>query len=312
MTSGLTFVAALAFSMTAGSAGGPIIDMHLHAFGWDEYGAPPPANEVTGRRPGARSDDAALRATVEALDRHGVVLAVVSGPAEHVERYRHAAPERFLGGVYVGVRRPLPAEAEVRRMIASGSHAVLGELGLQYRGIPPDDPSVAPLFALAEELDVPVGLHTGLSDPGTPYRCCPEFRVTLGNPALVEEVLVRHPKLRLYLMHAGYPYLQETIALLHMYPQLHVDIAVLNWALPRREFHRYLEALVVAGFGRRILFGSDQMIWPEAIGLAIEGVESATFLTPEQKRDIFYDNAARFLRLTPEQIARHHAEVRGR
>lgn len=29
----------------------------------------------------------------------------------------------------------------------------------------------------------------------------------------------------------------------------------------------------------RILFGSDQMVWPEAIGMAVESVESADFLT---------------------------------
>jgi len=45
------------------------------------------------------------------------------------------------------------------------------------------------------------------------------------------------------------------------------------------------------------MFGSDQMVWPEAIGMAIDGIESATFLSKEQKRDIFYNNAVRFLRL---------------
>ena len=40
------------------------------------------------------------------------------------------------------------------------------------------------------------------------------------------------------------------------------------------------------------------------IGEAIDGVDSAPFLSEAQKRDIFYHNAARFLRLTPEQIAR--------
>jgi hypothetical protein len=39
------------------------------------------------------------------------------------------------------------------------------------------------------------------------------------------------------------------------------------------------------------MFGSDQMIWPEGIGRAIEGIESASFLTGEQERDIFFDNA---------------------
>ena len=42
------------------------------------------------------------------------------------------------------------------------------------------------------------------------------------------------------------------------------------------------------------------------LGIAIDWIEQADFLTAEQKRDIFYNNAARFLRLTPEQIARHH------
>jgi predicted TIM-barrel fold metal-dependent hydrolase len=54
---------------------------------------------------------------------------------------------------------------------------------------------------------------------------------------------------------------------------------------------------VEAGFGKRILFGSDQMVWPEALRIAIENVEAAEFLTLSQKRDIFYNNAARFLRL---------------
>ena len=45
------------------------------------------------------------------------------------------------------------------------------------------------------------------------------------------------------------------------------------------------------------MFGSDQMVWPEAIGMAIDGIESATFLTKEQKRDIFHGNAVRFFRL---------------
>ena len=36
----------------------------------------------------------------------------------------------------------------------------------------------------------------------------------------------------------------------------------------------YLQALVRARFGDRLLFGFDQMLWPDAIGLAIEGALS--------------------------------------
>jgi predicted TIM-barrel fold metal-dependent hydrolase len=54
------------------------------------------------------------------------------------------------------------------------------------------------------------------------------------------------------------------------------------------------------------MFGSDQMTWPEAIGMAVETIEKADFLSAEKRRDILYNNAARFLRLSPEQIARHN------
>lgn len=54
------------------------------------------------------------------------------------------------------------------------------------------------------------------------------------------------------------------------------------------------------------MFGSDQMNWPGTIERAIEGIESATFLSAEQKRDILYNNAARFLRLSEADIAKHH------
>jgi uncharacterized protein len=46
------------------------------------------------------------------------------------------------------------------------------------------------------------------------------------------------------------------------------------------------------------MFGSDQMRWPEKIADGIEAIESADFLNEEQKRDILYNNAARFLRLS--------------
>jgi uncharacterized protein len=47
------------------------------------------------------------------------------------------------------------------------------------------------------------------------------------------------------------------------------------------------------------------MIWPRTIEVAIQSIESADFLTAEQKRDIFYNNAARFLRLEQAEAARH-------
>jgi hypothetical protein len=275
----------------------PIIDMHLHAYRLDD-GKPPEVNPVTGRPSAARTSAELRDMTLTELKRYNIVKAVVSGPPEMVGQWSEVAPERIMVGAWVDETSPLPDLARLRGEMQAGRVQVLGELILQMRGMKPSDPRLEPYYALAEEMDIPVGIHTGLGPQGTPYEpCCPNFRVTLGNPILVEEVLIRHPRLRIYLMHGGWPYLQETKAILSVYPQVYVDLATINWIIPREEFHVYLRDLIVAGFGKRLLFGSDQMVWPEAIGMAVEGIESADFLTEEEKRDIFYNNALRFLRL---------------
>jgi len=57
------------------------------------------------------------------------------------------------------------------------------------------------------------------------------------------------------------------------------------------------------------MFGSDQMSWPDAIGMAVESIQRADFLSEQEKRDILYNNAARFLKLTPDQITKHHQDL---
>jgi predicted TIM-barrel fold metal-dependent hydrolase len=87
------------------------------------------------------------------------------------------------------------------------------------------------------------------------------------------------------------------IEMMYQYPQLHGDVSTISWVIPRDAFYDYLEAFVRAGLGKRLMFGSDQMRWPEKIGDGIEAIEQAPFLTQEQKRDILSHHAVRFLRL---------------
>ena len=89
---------------------------------------------------------------------------------------------------------------------------------------------------------------------------------------------------------------------MYRYPQVYVDLSTITWIIPRPAFHSYLKGLIDAGLGKRLMYGSDQMWWPETIGMAIEAIESAEFLTAEQKRDIFYNNAVRFLRLKKDLV----------
>jgi predicted TIM-barrel fold metal-dependent hydrolase len=307
----------------------PIIDMHFHAFGADAMG-PPGSKLCAPYQPwpvrdssksiedylarftiapncarsyvGPPTDQALLDANVAKL-RERNIIAVASGPAKHVQSIQKAAPERVIPALSFG--NNLPSIQELRRLHSSGLLKVIGELTFQYDGVAPNDPRIEPYYALAVALDIPVAIHVGPGAPGISYFGASRYRMRDSNALALEDVLMRHPKLRLCVMHAGWPMGDEMVALLYAHPQVYVDTGVIDYAFPRSEFHAYLKRLVDAGFADRIMFGSDQMVWPGAVDAAIEGIETATFLSPQQKRDIFYNNAARFLRLSPEEMSRH-------
>jgi len=305
----------------------PIIDMHMHAipvatFGkhrefcpgdeWKTFPGIDPSVVTTQRDfedcPNPLrlppSDAALLKQTIGMMERHNMT-GVLIGRVSLLRDWRDSAPGKFMPSLPFVDPNQVDL-GEVRTQFEQGDVALIGEVWTHNIGLSPSDRQIDPIWKLAEELDIPVGIHTGPGVPGDMYFGKPDFRSNLVNPLELEELLIRHPMLRVYVMHAGYPYLDDMIMLLYGHPQVYVDIGVLTWYHPRKEFQRYLRRLVEAGFGKRIMFGTDFVVWPDAISIAIESIESADFLTDEEKRDIFYNNAARFLRLSEEEIAAHH------
>src|SRR4030042_738970 len=277
----------------------PIIDVHLHAFRLWDWVTPgeddcvifsqPFSTSLSGIR-AANNTEELQKATFEALDRNNIVKAVASG--ELSVEYRRSQPDRILASPFLNDTRE--SGSSLRAAIQSGQYQALAEIAPQYSGYAPDNPELEPYYSLAEEMDIPLGIHVGLAPSGAAYNIAPKYRMRHGNALLLEDVLVRHPKLRLYVMHAAWPFLDSMIALLYTFPQVYTDISVINWYLPRKEFYLYFKRLVEAGFSKRILFGSDQMWFPEAIGRAVKIVEDAPFLSSRERRDIMYENAVKF------------------
>jgi len=56
-----------------------------------------------------------------------------------------------------------------------------GEIGLQYEGLSPSDPSVDRYFALSEELGIPVAIHMGTGGSGRANVTSPKHRGSLGD-----------------------------------------------------------------------------------------------------------------------------------
>jgi predicted TIM-barrel fold metal-dependent hydrolase len=226
-----------------------------------------------------------------------------------LEAWEKRGGKRILKGLYGSVE--YPSVDSLRKLLTAGRFDFLGEMSFQYRGLSPSDTSFFKYFALAEELDIPVGIHTGMSAPRTPYTCCPEFRLTLGNPYLLEDLLVKFPKLRLWAMHAGNQYFNEMTTMMNMYPQLYVDISPNSWidnGSVAGNLERFLKRAKEQRVLNRVMYGTDQFTYPEAIEIGINKIKSLDYLTAGEKADILYNNAARFLRLSEHEIAKHYGK----
>lgn len=310
----------------------PVIDMHLHALHANDQGpapvkigAPftnwgwhdprmPYINTVmqvfkTGEWSGVNltsptTDDSLQTLTIAALNKLNV-YGVISGNIDVVRKWKAAEPSRIINGVmwsFEAVSSMGLTIDSLKKLFRSGEFKVFGEIALQYEGYSPSDTLFEPYFAMAEQLDIPVAVHIGPGPPGAPYFAAPNYRAKLHSALVLEELLTRHPKLRVYAMHAGWPMLDDMMAMLYTHPQLNVDVGIISYAMPVKEFYFYLERLVNAGFGKRIMFGSDNMVWPGSIAVAIRHIEDAPFLSAAQKRDILFNNTAKFLRLNDIEI----------
>ncbi|MEZ5316352.1 MAG: amidohydrolase family protein [Vicinamibacterales bacterium] len=259
---------------------------------------------------------------VEIMDRLNIRLALVAGGASGLERWAKldAMRSHYLPGItfpcpggldVINGRTPCYGGQEfpdidwLRREITEGRVKALAEILPEFLGISPADPRMEPYWALAEELDIPAAIHMGPGPPGAAYDSSPvparhpNFRMAAGDPMLLEEVLLRHKRLRLSVMHAGWPRLESMLALLYAHPNVYVDTGGLHSdrIVPRAAYYRYLQGLVENGFGKRVMFGSD---FPDQIEAGIQAILDAPVLDADQKADILCGNAARFLRLPPE------------
>lgn len=266
----------------AGQLPDRLIDMHVHA--WQE---PPRSN-------------AFKQSLLNGFAAFHLERAVVSGPEEAAVAAAALAPGKLLIGLADGAGSHLPSSADLETLVQRQRIAVLGELDGAWDGEPLTATRLERYFTLAENSGMPVAIFTGMAPPGTVERY-PNYRAQLGQPSAIEPVLARHPRLRVYLMQAGWPFLEDTIAFMHAHPDVYADIGNLsaNPAIARDRFHAYLRALMRAGLGKRVMFGSglDLTDWAAGIGAMVSAIEDAPFLSPSDRTDIFFANAARFLDL---------------
>ena len=244
-----------------------------------------------------KSDEELFERIMLQLEKYNVI-ALASGSSKIAKEWNEKSNGKIIPSIGFNLKSSYISPDSIKILVEKHKFIGIGEIANQYEGIGVDDIRMDPIYKMAEELDIPVGIHMGSGAPGSPMTITPDYEVHLSNPLYLEKVLKKYPKLRVYVMHYGEPFIDELIAMMYHYPQLYVDIGGIQLTYPKEYFYEYhLKKIVSAGFGKRIMHGSDAMVWPELIGKSIDIINQADFLTQEQKADIFYNNAARFLRL---------------
>ncbi|MGH7907820.1 MAG: amidohydrolase family protein [Candidatus Binataceae bacterium] len=274
----------------------PVIDFHIHTYDVP-LNTPPSFNDFMSRDLGGSFEDFAKKhCTTESylsvLDDagvdYGVILAeiapVTSALASHdtVERLCKPTP-RLLAFASINPFIVDHLDRELERLVRE--HDFRGvKLYPTYQYFYPNDARIYPLYAKAQELRIPVMLHTGSS-------VFPASRLKYGDPLYLDDVAVDFPDLTIVLAHSGRPFWYDrAFALARFRPNIYMELA----GLPPSRLLRYFPDL--ERVADKVIFGSD---WPSVPTLRknVEAVRNLQ-LPDEVKTKILGGNAAKILRLS--------------
>jgi predicted TIM-barrel fold metal-dependent hydrolase len=280
-----------------------VIDAHLHVQPWAQV-KPDALAKMEANR--ANLDE--VRACMERpsvflnmLDRAGVEAAVLVNYVapdvmgftdtvnEFVANYCKDHTDRLIA---MGSVHPLyqkPPGAEVQRLHDLGIRAL--KIHPPHQCFPANAyrtgeiPGLAPVYAKAEQLGMPVMIHTGTS-------IFEGARNVYADPMAVDDVAVDFPELKIILAHAGRPLYMETCTFLaRRFRNVHLDIS----GIPPKRLLHYLPDL--ERFADKILFGTD---WPAPgvpdIGTNIADTRALPVSEAAMEK-ILYSNAAKLFRV---------------
>ncbi|HEX3814723.1 MAG TPA: amidohydrolase family protein [Mycobacteriales bacterium] len=159
---------------------------------------------------------------------------------------------------------------------------------VQVGGFDPRLPVLDPVWGLLAEAGVPVVTHCGSGPlPGA-----------FTGPAAMEQVLRRHPSLRLVIAHLGFPEYAEFVRLVTLYPRVVLDTTM--------AFTEYFQSRApvppevlrqLADLGDRVVLGSDFPNIPYPYAHQIESLARLDF-GDDWLRAVLWHNGAKLMQLT--------------
>ena len=161
-----------------------------------------------------------------------------------------------------------------------------------YEPFYPADASLAPIYALAEEFDVPVMIHAG-------DTYSPGGKVKYSHPLNIDEVAVDFPKVNFVICHLGNPWFRDTMEVVYKNSNVYADISGLVLGDFTDRFEEYmrkqLQEMLVWGMNpEKVLFGTD---WPISTVESYLQFMDELRLPVKERRLIMFENAARLFKI---------------
>jgi predicted TIM-barrel fold metal-dependent hydrolase len=167
-------------------------------------------------------------------------------PNELIAGYVKQHPEKLEGWASVDPNEPDCVEQLEHCVRELGLKGL--KLGPTYQHFDPQDRKHWPLFAKAQELELPIMWHQGTTFPS-------KARLKWSLPLQLEDVAMDFPDLKMIIAHLGHPWEEDCVVLVRKCPNLYTDISAVHY----RPW-RYWQAMITAmeyGITHKILLASD-------------------------------------------------------
>jgi hypothetical protein len=180
---------------------------------------------------------------------------------------------------------------ELRSLLQEGAIKGL-KLYPGYEPFYPSDEKLTPVYALAEEFDVPVMIHTG-------DTYSPSGKVKYSHPLNIDEVAVDFPRVKFVICHLGNPWLRDCMEIVYKNDNVYADISGLVLGDFSDRFEEYmrkqLQEMLLWGMNpAKVLFGTD---WPISSMESYLKFMDELRLPPKDKRLMLAENASALFRI---------------
>lgn len=170
-------------------------------------------------------------------------------PNEFLLEVREAAPERFALTCSVDPLRDVyEAIQELERCVREWGFQAC-KIYPTYDHFDPRDERLFPIYEKLIELDVPMQIHMG-------WTPCLNAPMKYQHPYLLDDVAQRYPELKMVISHLGWPWVDECIALIAKWENLHADLAYWGWLGPEETLRAVKKFGRLCGY-HRLHFGSE-------------------------------------------------------